>query len=150
MYCLPNYTRHMSEDTNLHEIRGVLGGENLIVVFGLSGYDRFSLVDGYWRFGGTFSHNLMLFPEYLHSIYLRNLRNHIPKLHGAVTTKTTLQNQHCLVHTYYVHCPICNIVIIHVGVSVALPHSLKTWKEVCVPDYFQEVLSIINVPCNSL
>ena len=47
MYYVPNYTRHMSEDTNLHKIRGALGGENRIVVFGLSGYDRFSLVDGY-------------------------------------------------------------------------------------------------------
>lgn len=47
MYYLPNYTRHKSEDTNLQEIRGSLGGENRIVVYGLSGYDRFGLVDGY-------------------------------------------------------------------------------------------------------
>lgn len=47
MYYLPNYTRHMSEDINIQEIRGSLGGENWIVVYGLSGYDRFRLVDDY-------------------------------------------------------------------------------------------------------
>jgi hypothetical protein len=53
----------------------------------------------------------MLFSEYLHSISLRNLHNHIPELHGVITTNTTLQDQYCLVPNTPITCTVLYVTL---------------------------------------